>query len=133
MKEERMKKIAGTQVLYAELSYQIMEIIFEVHNQLGPGFSEEIYERAVVIELKKRNVPFEQQKVISVYYKGELLGTYRLDLIIDGKIILELKAVSALHDLFKQQLLSYLKATGFKLGILINFGSRGIESARIAN
>jgi len=110
-----------------------MEIMFEVHNQLGPGFSEEIYERAVVVELKKRNIPFEQQKTISVFYKGEPLGTYRLDLVIDGKIILELKAISSLNDLFKQQLLSYLKATGLRLGILVNFGSQRVEHVRIAN
>lgn len=128
-----MKNVAGPEVIYPELSYQIMEIIFEVHNQLGPGFSEELYERAVVIELKKRNIPFEHQKTIPVFYKGELLGNYRLDLIIDGKIIAELKAVSSLNDLFKQQVVSYLKATGLRLGILVNFGSRRVESVRIAN
>jgi GxxExxY protein len=83
-----MKAVAGPNVIYAELSYRIMEMIFEVHNQLGPGFSEELYERAVVIELKQRNIPFERQKVVPVLYKGELLGNYRLDLVIDGKIIL---------------------------------------------
>ncbi len=128
-----MTKTVGPNVLYPELSYQIMEIVFEVHKQWGPGFSEEIYERAVILELGRRNVPFEQQKVISIYHKGELLGTYRLDLVVDGKILLELKAVSALNDLFKQQLLSYLKAAGLRLGILINFGSRRVESVRIAN
>ena len=128
-----MTKTVGPNVLYPELSYQIMEIVFEVHKQLGPGFSEEIYGRAVVVEMKRRSIPFEQQKVVSVYYKGELLGTYRLALVIDGKIILELKAVSSLNDLFKRQLLSYLKATGLRLGILINFGSRRVEAVRIAN
>ena len=128
-----MKKAAGPNVLYPELAYQIMEIMFEVHNQLGPGFSEEIYERAVVIELKKGNIPFEQQKTISMLYKDELVGIYRLDLVIDGKIILELKAVSASNGLFRQHLLSYLKAVGLRLGILINFGARSVESVRIAN
>jgi GxxExxY protein len=128
-----MKNVVGPNVIYPELSYQIMEVIFEVHNQLGPGFSEELYERAVVIELKKRNIPFERQKTISVFYKGELLGNYRLDLVIDAKIIVEMKAVSNLNDLFKQQVVSYLRATGLQLGILVNFGSRRVESVRIAN
>ena len=128
-----MKNVVGPNVIYPELSYQIMEVIFEVHNQLGPGFSEELYERAVVIELNKRNIPFERQKTISVFYKGELLGNYRLDLVIDAKIIVEMKAVSNLNDLFKQQVVSYLRATGLQLGILVNFGSRRVESVRIAN
>jgi GxxExxY protein len=86
-----------------------------------------------VIELENLSIPFERQKVIEVFYKGKLLGTYRLDLVIDGKIILELKAVSALNDTFKQQTLAYLKATGLKLGILANFGTARVESVRIAN
>jgi GxxExxY protein len=126
-------KTAGEKVIHPELSYQIMKIAFEVHNQLGPGFSEEFYERAIVIELENQNIPYERQKVIQVFYKGKVLGTYRLDLVIDGKIILELKAVSALNDTFKQQTLSYLKATGLKLGLLINFGAARVESVWIVN
>jgi GxxExxY protein len=110
-----------------------MEVVFEVHNRLGPGYPEEIYQRAVVYELRVRSIPFEEQKVIQVVYKGQNLGTYRLDLVVDGKIIFELKAVSALNDVFKQQLLSYLKATGLRLGILINFGASRVEYVRIAN
>ncbi len=128
-----MRKLAGEKVIYPELSYEINGILFEVHNQLGPGFSEEIYERSVVIELEARKIPYERQKVIEVLYKGKPVGTYRLDLVIDGKIILELKAVAALNDTFKQQTLAYLKATGLKLGILANFGAARVETVRIAN
>lgn len=128
-----MPKKAGNKLLYPELSYQVMEAVFEVHNQLGPGLTEEIYERAVIIELKTRNIPCEQQKVITVNYKGQQIGTYRLDLVIDNKIILELKAVTALNDLHKQQLLAYLKVSNLRLGILINFGTKRVEYVRIAN
>ncbi|MBC8506144.1 MAG: GxxExxY protein [Anaerolineales bacterium] len=110
-----------------------MDAIFDVHNNLGPGLSEDIYERATIIELKKREIPYEHQKVINVVYKGQQIGTYRLDLVIDKKIVLELKAVSTLNDLHKQQLKTYLKASNLRLGILINFGSKSVESKRIAN
>ncbi|RME90009.1 MAG: GxxExxY protein [Anaerolineae bacterium] len=120
-------------LLYPDLSYQIMQVMFEVHNQLGPGFPEGIYERAAVLEFKARRIPIEEQKTIQVMYKGQVVGTYRIDLIVDGKIILELKAVSALNDLFKQQVLAYLKATGLRLGILVNFGASRVEAVRIVN
>jgi GxxExxY protein len=128
-----LKKSAGPGVIYAGLSYQILEAAFEVHNQLGPGYSEEIYERALAIEFDNRQIPYELQKIIIVTYKGHELANYRLDILVDDKIILELKAVSSISPLFKQQLLSYLKATGIKLGILINFGTSRVESTRIVN
>jgi GxxExxY protein len=127
------RKLVGPDVLYPELSYRIMEAIFEVHNQLGPGFSEEIYQKALITELGLRDILFETQKNIKVIYNGKPMGTYRLDLVIDKKIIIELKAVASLNDIFKQQLTSYLKATGLRLGILINFGARRVEYVRIAN
>jgi len=126
-------KNVGEKVLYAELSYRVMNAVFEVHNQLGPGFTEKIYERALIVELKKRNIAYEVQKQIEVVYKVEKLGLYRLDLLIEGKIILEIKATASLNDLFKQQLLSYLRATELRLGILINFGTKRVEYTRITN
>ena len=128
-----MTKPVGDRVIYPELSFQLMEIAFEIHNQLGPGFGEEIYQKAFEHELALRSVPFERQETIQVVYKGQLVGTYRLDLVVDNKIIVELKAVAGLNDLFKQQLRSYLKATGLRLGILINFGAARVQSGRIAN
>jgi GxxExxY protein len=115
------------------MSYRILEAVFEVHNRLGTGFSEEIYHRALIAELEVREIPFETQKSISIHYREKTIGTYYLDLVVDEKIIIELKAVDSLNDLFKQQLLPYLKATGLRLGILINFGSQRVEYIRIAN
>ena len=128
-----MTKEVGEQVIYPELSFQLMEIAFEIHNRLGPGFSEEIYQKAFEFELVARQMSFGRQKTIQVTYKGQMLGTYRLDLVVEDKIILELKAVAVLHDLFKQQVRSYLKATHVRLGILINFGVTRVQSERIAN
>lgn len=123
--------LGNSKILYPELSYKIMELVFEVHNRLGPGFTEIIYEEALVYELTANGIAYERQKPINVSYKGQHLGNYQLDLVIDNKIILELKAVSELNDLFKAQLLSYLKATGLRLGILINFGSLKVQPYRI--
>lgn len=120
-------------ILYRDLSYQVMKAVFEVHNTLGPGFVESVYEEALAYELELHGIPLERQKTITVLYKGRVVGTHRLDLVVDGKIVLELKAISALSDVFKQQMLSYLKATGLKLGILINFGTPRVEYTRIVN
>ena len=120
-------------VIYRELSYRVMQAMFEVHNTLGPGFVENVYEEALAYELEMRGIPFERQKKVTVHYKGRIIGTHRLDFVVNDKIVLELKAVSALTDVFKQQTLSYLKATGLRLGILINFGTPRVEYVRIAN
>ncbi len=121
------KNKVGNKVLFPDLSYKIMEAVFEVHNQLGPGFTENIYENALVRELGHRGISYEQQKNIPVLYKSQPVGTYRLDLVVENKIILEFKAVGALNDVFKAQLLAYLKAANFQLGILINFGTARVE------
>lgn len=120
-------------IIYKELSFNIIESCFEVHNILGSGYSEKIYEEAVSKELRDRGIGYERQKLIEVYYKGEKIGEYRLDMVVENKIILELKAVSELNDVFEVQLLSYLKATGMNLGILINFGGKKVEYKRIVN
>jgi GxxExxY protein len=126
-------RVEKDKVLHRELSYRVMGAVFEVHNALGPGFAERIYEEALVQELVARAIPFTRQQEITVRYKGHVVGTHRLDLVIDEKIVLELKATSALNDAFKQQTLSYLKATGLRLGILVNFGTPRVEYVRITN
>jgi GxxExxY protein len=120
-------------IIYKDISFRIMDAVFEVHKILGPGYSENIYESALAKEFRDRKINHERQKLIEVYYKGEKTGDYRLDMVVDGKIILELKAVSELNEIFKSQLLSYLKATGMKLGILINFGSKEVKFKRLVN
>jgi GxxExxY protein len=125
------KKTVGKNILYPELSYQVMQAVYEVHNQLGSGFTEDIYEAALAMELKSKGIAFEQQKPIQIYYKGQFVGTYRLDMVIEHNIILELKAVTTINDVFKAQLRSYLCATDLQLGILINFGTERVESVRI--
>lgn len=111
-------------IIYPELSYKITEAAYEVHNTLGPGFLEKVYEEALAHEFQLRKVPFIRQRPIEIYYKGRLIGKHSLDLVVDNKVILELKAVGDIADIFKAQTKSYLKATQLKLGIIINFGTK---------
>jgi GxxExxY protein len=93
----------------------------EVHRHLGPGFLEGIYETALVAELRARRLPFEQQKPVPLYYKKQPVGLHRLDLLVDSRVIVELKAVDVLVPIHFAQMISYLAATGLTLGLLFNF------------
>ncbi len=88
---------------------------------LGPGLLENIYEQALIHEFDLRNIEYEQQKEISIKYKDNIVGSQRLDLIVDHKVIVELKAVNEIYKVFEAQIISYLKATGLKIGLLISF------------
>jgi GxxExxY protein len=122
-----------TEIIEKELSYQIMKAAYEVHNQLGPGFLETIYEEAIALELKTQGQQVKTQVNIPVFYKGHKIGEHILDHVVDDKVILELKAVSEIAPIHKQQAFSYLKATGLTLAIVINFGASRVESARVVN
>jgi len=118
-------------IIYEELSFQVMSAVFEVHNVLGPGFLEKVYENALVKEFALRGIAVETQKEINVSYKGESIGCYYADILVEGKVIIELKAVELLTRLHEAQLLNYLKATGIKLGYLINMGNKSVEYKRL--
>ena len=123
----------GKKILFKELSYEIVAAALEVHRHLGPGFTENIYEEAFCRELHSRGIPFQRQVPVEIDYKGETVGKYQLDLLIDDKIVVELKAIAQSLEHFEYQLHAYLKATGKKLGLLLNFGKKSLEQTRIAN
>jgi GxxExxY protein len=104
-----------------ELAHAVIGAAIEVHRHLGPGFLESTYEEALSYELQLRCIPFERQKELNLSYKGRALGKNRLDFLIGESLLLELKAVEALGDIHKAQVISYLKAIGKNLGLLINF------------
>jgi GxxExxY protein len=105
-----------------ELTGQIIGAAIEVHRELGPGLLEFAYQACLARELALRKVPYEQEKSLPVEYKGILLDCgYRLDFIVAGKVVVELKAVDKVHPVHEAQLLTYLKLTGCKVGLLINF------------
>lgn len=119
-------------IIYRELSYQVQGIIYDVYNKLGPVWNEEIYEKAMIIGLRNMNLKAETQKQLQISYKDQIIGLYRPDIIVENKIILELKAMPEITPLNQAQIISYLKATNLKLGILINFGSPKIYFKRYA-
>lgn len=103
------------------LATQVIGAAIDVHRLLGPGYVEQVYENALVRELSLRSIPWERQKEVIVRYKDEVVGTGRIDLLVDSTIVVELKAVEHLLPLHAAQLNSYLKSTGCSLGLLMNF------------
>lgn len=118
-------------LLHKELSYNLVGAAMEVHKTLGPGFLEGTYQRAYETELKVQKIPFIAQKKIRIFYKNIDLGFQVLDLVVDGKIIIEIKSVSEILPIHQAQLTSYLKATEYELGILINFGGKSLQYKRV--
>lgn len=114
-----------------ELTYQINGAVFEVNRVLGPGFLEKVYENALLVELRKRGLRAESQVPIKVKYKGEVVGDYFADLVVERQVIIELKTVENLQNIHKAQMLNYLKATGMKLGLLVNFKHTKAEIKRM--
>jgi len=107
---------------HKELTDQIIQSFYKVYNELGTGFLETIYENSLVIVLRERGLKVDQQKDLKVKFRDVIVGDYRTDLIIDDKIIIEIKAVSKLIKAHEAQLIHYLKATGIEVGIILNFG-----------
>jgi GxxExxY protein len=116
---------------FEALSGKILEAAVAVHKALGPGFLESIYEKAIDVALTRRGIAFERQKEIRVFFEEVDVGCHRLDLVVENQIILELKAVKALEEIHFAQLRSYLKATGLKVGLLLNFNAPTLGIKRI--
>ncbi len=119
-----------TELLFAELTFKIIGAAMEVHKTLGPGFLEAVYETALAYELQRLALAFERQKVLAMYYKGIVIGEYKADFVVEGSVVIELKAQKALTAVDEAQLINYLKATGLKVGLLFNFGTKSLQHAR---
>lgn len=118
---------------FESLSKKVIGAAIEVHKELGPGFLESIYEEALKVQLSEENIKCESQKEIKIMYHGAEVGSHRLDLVIENQIIVELKATKDLTDIHFAQLRSYLKATGLKVGLLLNFSKPTLEIKRVVN
>jgi len=117
---------------HLETTRAIIGAAYEVHRELGPGFLEKVYEAALAQELTNRGVPVRCQAEIRVRYKGREVGVYYADLLVDDNVVCEIKAVESLSRAHEAQLLHYLKATGIKVGLLLNFGSQRVQVKRFA-
>ena len=110
-----------------DITYEIRGAIYEVYKNLGPGLLESVYEEALVYELEKRGLKVERQKEVPIHYDGHVLHTQlRLDLLVEGRVVVELKSVKEMQDVFFKQTRTYLRLLGLKIGILVNFNTDDI-------
>jgi GxxExxY protein len=116
---------------YESLTEQILGCAFEVINELGAGFLESVYEKALTIALKDKGFSVMNQYPINVYFRNKVVGEFYADLFVDNKVIVELKAVKSLLPEHKAQVINYLKGTGIEVGLLINFGNQQLEYNRL--
>jgi GxxExxY protein len=120
-------------LVYPNLSYQIVGILFEVYNELGPGHHEKYYQRAIANEFEEKGLSFQEQVYVPLIFKRQKVGSYYLDFLIENKIILEIKKGDRFSKKHIEQILSYLKAKNLKLGIIANFGLNKLKFKRIVN
>ncbi len=118
---------------YAELTGQIIGCAMTVHSALGNGFQEVIYQRALEIEMADQDMPFSREHVMPIYYKGQHIGTRRVDFLVGNVVSVELKAIIQLEDVHLAQAINYLEAYDLEVGLLINFGARSLEFKRVTN
>ena len=121
---------AGSILIEGELTQQILGAAFKVQNTLGAGFLEKVYENSLAVELRKQGLVVETQKTFPVRYEGVAVGDYQADMVVSGKVVVECKAVANLDAVHEAQLMNYLKASGIKVGLLINFGRSKVQYRR---
>lgn len=115
----------------SELTGKIIGSAMEVHKHLGNGFQEVIYQRALAIEMRLQGIEFSREHEMEIFYKGEDIGKRRVDFFVEGKVMVELKAVIELEDVHLAQAINYLEAYGLEIGLLINFGARSLQFKRV--
>jgi GxxExxY protein len=120
-------------ILYRDLSYKIVGLAMEVHRKLGYGFLEKVYENAMMVLFQREGIRAKQQISVKVYFEGVEVGYYVADIVVEDKIIIELKAAENLVDGHRAQTLNYLKATNMKLALLLNFGKQKLQCERLVN
>jgi GxxExxY protein len=123
--------VVKEQYKYSDITAKIIGCGMKVHSNLGNGFQEVIYQRALAIEMRKAGLGFEREMEMPIYYEGENIGTRRVDFFVEGKIMVELKAMTALEKVHLAQALNYLEAYKMELGLLINFGETSLKFHRI--
>ena len=115
---------------HSELTGKVIGCAMKVHSTLGAGFQEVIYQRSLEIELAKNDVPFQREYAMPIFYEGEEIGSRRVDFFIDGKVMVELKAISEIEEVHIAQTINYLEAFNIEIGLLINFGANSLQFKR---
>ncbi len=118
-------------MLYEDITRRIIGAAMRVHSTLGNGFKEVIYQRALAIEFAFQNLSFEREKEMNLYYRNQHIGTRRVDFLVEGCVMVEIKAVIRLEDVHLAQALNYLEAYHMQVGLLLNFGARSLEYKRV--
>ena len=121
----------GNEILYKDLSYKIVGLAMKVHSKLGYGFLEKVYENALMVLFRREGIEAKQQVPITVNFEEEVVGNYYADILVEAKVILEIKSVENIIDAHIAQTLNYLKATGLRLAIILNFSKEKLEYKRI--
>ena len=121
----------GNEILYKDLSFKIVGLAMRVHSKLGYGFLEKVYENALMVLFRREGIEAKQQAPITVYFEEEVVGNYYADILVEDKVILEIKSVEKIIDAHIAQTLNYLKATGLRLAIILNFSREKLEYKRI--
>jgi len=119
------------EILYKDLSYKIVGLAMRVHSKLGYGFLEKVYENALMVLFRREGIEAKQQAPITVYFEEEVVGNYYADILVEDKVILEIKSVENIIDAHIAQTLNYLKATGLRLAIILNFSKEKLKYKRI--
>jgi len=119
--------------MYEDLTKRIIGCAMKVHSTLGNGFQEVIYQRALAIEMEYEGLQFEREKEMDIFYRDRNIGTRRVDFFVEGKIMVELKAVIELEDVHLAQAINYMEAYNMEIGLLINFGSKSLQFKRVHN
>ncbi|OGI77540.1 hypothetical protein A3B85_02280 [Candidatus Nomurabacteria bacterium RIFCSPHIGHO2_02_FULL_37_13] len=120
-------------IIYKELSYKIMGVLFKIHRKLSNSYQEKYYQRAIEVELRQENIPYKREVLVKLAYGNENIGKYFLDFVIDSKIALEIKTVPFLRQEYLNQVLAYLDAANLKLGIVVNFRTNRLTYKRLVN
>lgn len=131
IKNDLMNTMINDKYPESELTGKIIGCAMEVHKILGNGFQEVIYQRALAIEMRSQGLEFSREHEMEIFYKEEKIGTRRVDFFVEGKIMLELKAVIQLEDVHLAQAINYLEAYNMQIGLLINFGSQSLQFKRV--
>jgi GxxExxY protein len=121
------------QYKYSDITEKIIGAAIKVHNTLGNGFQEVIYQRALAIEMQCQNLNYKREKEMEIFYNGQQIGTRRVDFFVEEKIMVELKAIAELDDSHLAQAINYLEAYNMNVGLLINFGSKNLQFKRVIN